>query len=167
MGNMNILDLRAWIEALYAAGMGGQVPRLWIEPYTYNLTFTGLAPAASATQIITINSNADFVLTGMAHHANVAAAAQNAGTKTVPLIRASIVDTGSQRPFFNTATDLENVSRNINGDGPALPFPRWLAGNTSIQVQLTNYDAAATYGVDLSFVGVSVRRYSEPLATVI
>lgn len=167
MGNMNILDLRAWIEALYAAGMQGQVPRLWIEPYAYSLTFTGLAPAATATQILTINSNADFVLTGISHHANVAAAAQNSGTKTVPLVRASIVDTGSARPFFNTAADLENISANIVADGRGLPFPRWLAGNTSIQVQLTNYDAAATYGIELLFNGVSVRRYSEPLATVI
>lgn len=163
---MNFLDLRAWIEALYSAGMQGAVPRLWIEPYHYSLTFTGLAAGASATQLLTINSNADFVLTQLNHHANVANAAQNASTKTVPLVNAVITDTGSQRPFFNSATDLENVSANLNPNR-VLPYPRWLAGNTSVQVQLTNYDAAATYNVLLTLSGVSVRRYSEPLATVI
>jgi ABC-type Fe3+-siderophore transport system permease subunit len=166
MGAMNFLDLQQWIIALYTAGMSGQIPRLWIESYAYNLTFTGIAAGGSATQNVTINSNADFVLTQISHRANVAAAGQTVSTKTAPLARVQITDTGSARPFFNSAVDLENFSANADPNR-IMPFPRWVAGNTTLTTQVTSYEASQTLNIDLCLAGVSVRRYSEPLATVI
>lgn len=132
---------------------------LLLVPYGYNLTFSALASGGTASQTINIAANADFIITGIHHRANVAAAGQNASTKVAPLARILITDSGSNEQFMNSAVDLENYSSNdqfmIN-----LDYPRIVSGRSTLTVQLTNYDAAQTYNIDLFFRGVLVRAYS-------
>ena len=133
---------------------------LLLTPYGYNITFTALAPGASSTQVINIAANADFILTNLHHRANVAAAAQNVSTKTAPLARILITDSGSNEQFTNSAVDLENYSTNGNIIH-LLPYPRIISGRSTLTVQLTSYEAANTLNVDVYYEGVLVRAYAQ------
>lgn len=160
----DILTLQAWVRALYDANLGeGAGAQLWIEPYSYPISITGLAAVGgTSSQNLAINSNADFVLTRISYHANIAAI-QNVGNKTVAFARVQIIDAGSARPFFNAAVDLENFASNANPER-FLPFPRWISANSSLTVQATGYGTGVeTYGIELLFEGVSVRKFSNPL----
>jgi len=132
---------------------------LLLTPYGYNLTFSALASGASATQTLNIAANADFIALTIHHRANVAAAGQNVSTKTAPLARILVVDSGSNEQFTNSAVDLENYSTNGNIIN-TLPYPRIISGRSTLTVTLTNFDAAQTYNIDVFFEGVLVRAYS-------
>jgi len=133
---------------------------LLITPYGYNLTFLSLAAAGSATQVINIAANADFILTGLHHRANVAAANQNVSTKIAPLARILITDSGSNEQFTNAAVDLENYSTNGNIINK-LDYPRIISGRSTLTIQLTSYEASATLNIDVFFEGVLVRAFTQ------
>lgn len=132
---------------------------LLLTPYAYNLTFSSLAAAASATQTVNIAANADFIITGLHHRANVAAAAQTVSNKTAPLARILITDSGSNEQFTNSAVDLENYSTNGNIINK-LDYPRIVSGRSTLTVQLTSYEATNTLNIDIVFEGVLVRAYT-------
>ena len=108
------------IEAFASKFYAGRA--LLLTPYGYNLTFSGLAAGASATQTLNIAANADFIALTIHHRSNVAAAAQNVSTKSAPLARILITDSGSNEQFTNSAVDLENYSTNGNIIN-TLPYP--------------------------------------------
>jgi hypothetical protein len=145
------------IEAFASKFYAGRA--LLLTPYGYNLTFSGLAAGASASQTLNIAANADFIALVVHHRANVAAAAQNVSTKTAPLVRMLVTDSGSNEQFTNSAVDLENYSTNGNIIN-TLPYPRIISGRSTLTVTLTNFDAASTYNIDVFFEGVLVRAYS-------
>jgi len=145
------------IEAFASKFYGGRP--LLLTPYAYNLTFSSLAAGASATQTLNIAANADFIMLGMHHRTNVAAAGQNVSTKTAPLARVLITDSGSNEQFMNSAVDLENYSTNGNIINK-LDYPRIISGRSTLTVQLSSYEASQTLNVDLAFEGVLVRAYS-------
>ena len=151
--SFSIGEIEAFASKFYAGRP------LLLTPYGYNLTFASLAAGATATQTLNIAANADFIALTLHHRANVAAAAQNVSTKTAPLARILITDSGSNEQFTNTAVDLENYSTNGNIIN-TLPYPRIISGRSTLTVTLTNYDAASTYNVDVFFEGVLVRAYS-------
>lgn len=132
---------------------------LLLTPYAYNLTFSSLAAGASATQTVNIAANADFIVTGLHHRANVAAAAQTVSNKTAPLARILITDSGSNEQFTNAAVDLENYSTNGNIINK-LDYPRIVSGRSTLTVQLSSYEAANTLNIDIVFEGVLVRAYT-------
>jgi hypothetical protein len=132
---------------------------LLLTPYGYNLTFSALAAGSTASQTLNIAANADFIALVVHHRANVAAAGQNVSTKTAPLARILITDSGSNEQFTNSAVDLENYSTNGNIIN-TLPYPRIISGRSTLTVQLTNFDASQTYNVDIFIEGVLVRAYS-------
>lgn len=155
----SILELREWVKSLYA--QNGQNPdRLWIEPYSYTYTAAALAAVGgSATGQLAINANADFVCMRISYAASLGTA-QTVSSKPVAQVRATIIDAGSARPFFNTATALENFASN-EYPNRFLSYPRWLSANTTLSIQLVGYGAAAeSYDIDLTFDGVSVRQFS-------
>lgn len=145
------------IEAFASKFYGGRP--LLLTPYAYNLTFSSLAAGASATQTLNIAANADFIMLGLHHRANVAAAGQNVSTKTAPLARVLITDSGSNEQFMNSAVDLENYSTNGNIINK-LDYPRIISGRSTLTVQLSSYEASQTLNIDLAFEGVLVRAYS-------
>jgi len=133
---------------------------LLLTPYGYNLTFTALTAGSSATQVVNIAANADFIMTNIHHRANVAAAGQNVSTKVAPLARILITDSGSNEQFTNSAVDLENYSTNGNIIN-LLPYPRIISGRSTLTVQLTSFEASQTLNIDVFFEGVLVRAYAQ------
>lgn len=133
---------------------------LLLVPYAYNVTFSSLAAGASATQTVSISANADFIVTGLHHRANVAAAGQNVSTKTAPLARILVTDSGSNEQFTNSAVDLENYSTNGNIINK-FDYPRIVSGRSTLTVQLTSYEASQTLNIDVVFEGVLVRAYTQ------
>lgn len=133
---------------------------LLLVPYAYNVTFSSLAAGASATQTVNISANADFIITGLHHRANVAAAGQNVSTKTAPLARILVTDSGSNEQFTNSAVDLENYSTNGNIINK-FDYPRIISGRSTLTVQLTSYEASQTLNLDILFEGVLVRAYTQ------
>jgi len=151
--SFSIGEIEAFASKFYAGRP------LLLTPYGYGLTFAALAAGASATQTLNIAANADFIALTLHHRANIAAAAQNVSTKTAPLTRILITDSGSNEQFTNTAVDLENYSTNGNIIN-TLPYPRIISGRSTLTVTLSNYDAASTYNIDVFIEGVLVRAYS-------
>jgi len=132
---------------------------LLLTPYAYTLTFASLASGASATQVINIAANADFIVTGLHHHATVANAAQTVSNKTAPLARILVTDSGSNEQFTNAAVDLESYSTNGNIINK-LDYPRIVSGRSTLTVQLISYEASNTNNIDVIFAGVLVRAYT-------
>ena len=151
--SFTIGEIEAFVSKFYAGRP------LLLTPYGYNLTFSSLAAGATATQSLNIAANADFVALTVHHRANVAAAGQNVSTKVAPLARILVTDSGSNEQFTNAAVDLENYSTNGNII-KTLPYPRIIPGRSTLQVQLTSYEASQTLNVDVFFEGVLVRAYS-------
>jgi hypothetical protein len=150
----SIGELEAYASKFY------QGRTLLLTPYGYNVSFTSLATATTQSTTINIAANADFILTGLHHRANVAYAGQNVSTKTAPLVRILVTDSGSNEQFTNSAVDLENYSTNGNIINK-LDYPRIISGRSTLTVQVSNYDAAQTYNLDIFFEGVLVRAYTQ------
>ena len=151
---MNIADIEAFASKFYSGRP------LLLVPYGYNLTFSSLTAGTSATQTVNIAANADFIITGLHHRANVAAAGQTVSNKTAPLTRILITDSGSNEQFTNSAVDLENYSTNGNIINK-FDYPRIVSGRSTLTVQLTSYEASQTLNIDVFFEGVLVRAYAQ------
>jgi hypothetical protein len=146
------------IEAFASRFFPGRA--LLLLPYAYNLTFTGMTAALAATQQLNIAANADFLLLGIRHRAN-SGALQTINTKTAPFGRVLITDSGTNEQFTAQAVDLENYSTNGVGER-RLPYPRIVAGRSSLNITLTMYaPAAETAAIDLLFNGVLIRAFNQ------
>ena len=153
-GNYGIGELEAYASKFY------QGRPLLLTPYGYNLTFSSLTAGSSASQVLNITANADFILLNIHHRANVGAAGQTVSNKVAPLARMLITDSGSNEQFTNAAVDLENYSTNGNIIN-LLPYPRIISGRSTLTVQLTSYEASQTLNIDVFFEGVLVRAYAK------
>lgn len=154
MNRYSVPVIKQFLAPLYKGRQVG------ILPYAYPVTFLAFAQNAVATAQLQIAANADFLLLGLRHHAQIGAI-QNVSTKTVAFARLLVTDNGSGEQFTSAAVDLENISNNGShgvGSG-AFPYPRLLAGRTSLTLQLSGYQPTAeTYtSIDLLFEGVQVR----------
>ncbi len=149
----SIADIEAFASRFY------QGRALLITPYAYTVTFSALLAGATASQVINIAANADFMALMFHHRANVAAAAQTVSNKTAPLVRILVTDSGSNEQFTSAAVDIENYSTNGNIVND-LPYPRIVSGRSTLTVQLTSYEASQTLNIDVSIEGVLVRAYS-------
>lgn len=148
--NYSPAQILEYLRAIYPADTA-----LTIEPYAYTLSFSALAAGGSASASLQINGNADFLLLGYAHRAANAGAAQTVSTMVAPCARMLIVDNGTGRQFSSAALDLQTFSE--NGDiGKTLPFPRLIAGKSSLAFTLTSYAAAETPTLDFVMLGVNV-----------
>lgn len=143
----------------FAARFYGLERKLLITPYAYNTTFLALAQNGSATNVINIAANADFILLGLNHRAQIGAA-QTVNTKTAPFVRVLITDGGSNEQFTNAPIDLENYSANFFPENQ-FAYPRIISGRTTLTVAVTNYaPTAETYtSLDIAFEGVQVRAW--------
>ncbi len=128
------------------------------EPYfakdffIYEVDIAALAPAASSTGQFTIQADSDFLLSKLAVTADIAAAVQTDSSRVVPLCTLLITDTGSGRNLMNQAVPIPAFFG--NGSLPfILPRQRIFVARSVVTVTVTNYDAAATYNLRLSFIG--------------
>jgi hypothetical protein len=123
------------------------------------VTFSALAPAATANQIINVAANADFIVTEFHSRSNVAGAAQTISNMTAPLVRILVTDSGSNEQFTQSAVDIITYTTAGNFDN-MLPYPRIVSGRSTLTVQLSNYSSTETYNIDIVAMGVLVRAYS-------
>jgi len=124
-----------------------------LDWYVYNVNFAALAPAATATDNVAVEADANFILVKLSGFADIAAAAQNYDTRVVPLVDIQITDTGSGRQLLNGDTRWSNIVG--WGEIPyILPIRRKWKANSTIRVAVTNFDAAVTYNLQLSFSGI-------------
>jgi hypothetical protein len=151
----SLLDLQAFANQLY----GGRP--IVLVPYGYTVTFTSLAPAATATQQLSITANADFICTGLKYRAGIGTA-ETVSNKTAAYVRVLITDSGTNEQFTNAAVDIENYATNGASQVGGFPYPRFISGRTALTITATNFSGAVaqTYTFDLYFEGVLVRTYS-------
>jgi hypothetical protein len=149
----SIADIEAFASRFY------QGRALLITPYAYTITFSSLTAGATASQVINIAANADFMALMFHHRANVAAAGQTVSNKTAPLVRLLVTDSGSNEQFTNAAVDIENYSTNGNIIND-LPYPRIVSGRSTLTLQVTSYEASQTLNLDISIEGCLIRAYS-------
>jgi hypothetical protein len=100
--SFSIGEIEAFASKFYAGRS------LLLTPYGYNLTFSSLAAGATATQTLNIAANADFIALVVHHRANVAAAAQNVSTKSAPLVRMLVTDSGSNEQLGGGPRKLQH-----------------------------------------------------------
>jgi len=124
--------------------------------FIYPVQFLAVAPAAVVTQQLVFDASSDFTWYYGAYSADVAAAGQTQATRTYPLANILITPTDTAAQFMQAATPLTHLF----GDGQnpfVMPAPRVIPARSAITFQLTNRDAAQTYNIFLSLIGV--KRY--------
>jgi hypothetical protein len=154
------MDRNSMYMLALSAGREGQVI-IGDEFFAYNTARTAVANAASATVNIAVEANSDFMVEKMTYVADIALATQTDSSRVVPNVTAQINATGSGRNMFNIAAPIPAIF----GTG-GLPFilPRayLLPAASTIQITLTNYDAAAAYNITLTFAGRKLFWGNEP-----
>lgn len=130
-------------------------------PYSYSALYRAAAGgnsiAAGATSIVQIGiqADADFLILNQTYDANTANAARTASTIVVPNANVLLTDTGSGYQMMDQAVPIPSIFG--NGQFPyVLPNPKLMAAKATLQVQVTNYDAAAGYNIQLTFNGVKL-----------
>lgn len=120
--------------------------------FTYEVDFLAVTPGSSPTGQFTVQQEADFVLTKINMFADIAGGAQTFDTRVIPLATIVINDTGSGRNLMNTAIPLANI---FGGGGLPfiLPRQRIFVASSVVNITLSNFSAASTYNIRLSFIG--------------
>lgn len=131
-------------------------------PYTYNAVWNTAgannnlaAGAVNVVQNINVQADADFLVLYQTYTANQLNAAFLSGTVPIPNISLLMTNTGSGYQYMDQATPIANIF----GDGRqpfVLPNPLLWQAKATIQLQATNFDAAAGYNLRLSFHGVKL-----------
>lgn len=150
----SVMELQAFANQIY----GGRP--LVLTPYGYTVTFTGIVASASQTQTLSITANADFILTQIKSRTSDSTL-QTISNKNAPYYRLLIVDSGTNEQFTNSAVDTESFTTNGNTQQGLLPYPRFIAGRTSLTLTLSEYrGVAATQNIDVYLEGLLCRTYS-------
>ena len=135
-------------------------------PYTYSATYRAAAGgnslAAGATSVpvsINIQADADFLILNQTYDCNTANAARTASSIVVPNATVLLLDTGSGYQLMDQGVPVAALFG--NGQFPyVLPNPKLMPAKATLQVQVTNYDAAAGINLQLCFNGVKLFAYN-------
>ena len=119
----------------------------------YTVNFLALANGTSANSNINIESSSDFLWVKSMYFADIAAAAFLNSTRPIPNVTVILTDTGSGRQLMNIATPVPAVF-GIGSLPFILPRPRLFNANSNINVAVANFDAAVTYNLRLTFMGI-------------
>ncbi|MDE2019680.1 MAG: hypothetical protein KGJ13_05045 [Patescibacteria group bacterium] len=133
------------------------VPKVqYVEDFfIYEIDASALAAGGVFNGNIQILADSDFRWTKFAGFADIAGAAQTDSGRVIPLVTVNIVDTGSGRNLMSSAVPWGAYI----GSGTLpfiLPVPRIFKARTNIAVTMTNYSAATTYNLRLSFIGSKI-----------
>jgi len=151
--------VRAKINSLLAARTIQPIP------YTYSVLFraaaggNSIAAGVIAQASLNIQADADFLILNHTYDANTANAARTSGTYVVPNANVLLTDTGSGYQMMDQAVPVPALFG--NGQFPyVLPNPKLMPAKATLQVQITNYDAAAGINIQLCFNGVKLFAYN-------
>jgi len=124
--------------------------------FIYEVAFLGIAAGAVATQVLQFDASSNFDWLFGSYSADVAAAGVTESSRVYPLANVLITPTDTSSQFMNQSVPLVHFFG--NGENPfPLPAPRRIPANSSVNFQLTNRDAAQTYNIYLSLIGI--KRY--------
>lgn len=142
------------MRGIHGFGQLDERSYIYKDFFTYELDFSALAPAASATASFTVQADSDFIWQKAAFVADIAAAAQTDSARVLPLVTVLITDSGAGRQLMNSAVPI--LSLFGTGQIPfILPQQRIFRSQSVVTVQLTSYVAAGTtYNIRLSFIGM-------------
>lgn len=130
------------------------------DHYIYSASVSALAAAASLTDQVNIEADANFVIVKAAYFADLAGAVQTEDSRVIPLVRVQINDTGSGRNLQNQAVPIASLAGH-EGLPLVWPVPRTFKAKSTINVTFTNFSSATTYtNVELAFIGYKKFRYS-------
>lgn len=150
---------------VFGSNPDGSPRKISIEPYTYLVEFSDLtqSPATPQTSVLTVQANANFVLTAPRMISVVAAS----GVVQSPLIKILLTDTGSQQALMSEAIPVTTFFGQPQFAGPQnlLQYPRIIAGRSGLSVAVTNYSAILSSPVDykrasFAFAGALVKDFS-------
>ena len=118
-------------------------------------TFGPMTAALQQTQQVVVPNDADFEMRRIMFHLDAAGAQQTQALTAIPNITIMITDAGSGRNLMNAAAPLNSIANNEGlGGATDLCWPKIFSRNSTIQVQLTNFDAAVvTNNVRITFCG--------------
>lgn len=131
------------------------------EPFVYSAEFlaantTSLAPGATGTFNINIQSDADFRILAAAYEADTGPGnPQVSSTVQIALVNVLLTDTGSGRNFMDRPVPIPSIFGNGQLPFP-WPMPKEMRARSTLQVQCTNFDNANTYDLRLAFIGVKL-----------
>lgn len=128
--------------------------------FTYELDFSGLGPAASAQSSFTVQADSNFLWQEACVFADIAAAAQTANSRVLPLVTCLITDTASGRQLMSNPVPIPSIF-GYGSEPFKLMTPRFFRANSQVTVSLTNYDAAVTYNIRLSFIGTKFFKFAQ------
>ena len=120
--------------------------------FVYGVGPLTVAAGASALGNFQVEANSLFLWDRASYFATIANAAFDADTQPIPNVAIQITDSGSGRQLFRTPQPIPSVF-GFGGLPFVLPQPRYFERNSLVQVELSNFDAAVTYIIRLSFLG--------------
>jgi hypothetical protein len=110
--------------------------------------------AAGGTQAANINilADSDFLVEKLTYNADLAGVAQLSGTRIVPNVSVLITNTSSGRQLMNVQFPLTGIFG--SGELPfILPRQYLFPATSTVQIQLTSFEAAAVPFITLNFIG--------------
>jgi len=124
--------------------------------YVYNAIFGSLAAAATGTDNVNIQADANFKIQKITCFSEIAGGAQTDSSRVIPLITVQVTDTGSGRQLMDAEVPISNIA----GTGE-IPFilsqPKIIAARSVLEVNVTNVSAGTTYANTwISFIGVKM-----------
>lgn len=125
------------------------------DVFTYEVDFTALAAGAPQSSSIQIENSSDFLWQKATFFADIAAAAQTQSGQVLPLATVLLTDSGSARQLMNSAVPIPNMF-GVGYSPFILTVPKKFLARSSITVAVTNFSAATTYNIRLSFIGVKL-----------
>lgn len=139
-------------------------PDLTRSFYSYTLSIPSLAAGATATDVVNIENDSQFVWIKSTYFADIAGGAQTENTRVIPLINMQITDSGSARQFFDEAQPINSIA----GQGAIpfiLPAPFIFNNNANINASFTNFSNATTYiNIKLTLHGFRVYEFGNSLS---
>ncbi len=120
--------------------------------FSYEEDFAGVGAGQSASGEILIQADSDFIWQKALFFADVAGAAQEAGTLVFPLMTVQIQDTGSGRLFFEQPVPVPSAF-GVGALPFILPVPRLFLARSTVLIEVANFSNATTYNLRLTFAG--------------
>lgn len=150
-------DLVSYVLMLYGKGPQS-IGKVRIQPYAFTARFDAFAPGAAnaQTQQFQVNANGDFLWTQFSYQcfANPIVAS-TAATDIVPPVRIQMSDGSTGQNYFDRALYLPAIA-GLRTQPNEMPYPRLIQGASTVNVNATNLDNAATFNLELLFEGVLI-----------
>lgn len=152
--------IQSYLQELVAAGTVQAIPYTYTAAYYTSGSNNNLAAGTLNSPVnINVQADADFLVLNQTYRANTANAAVTVSSLVSPNALVSISDTGSGMTWMDQAVPVTSIF----GDGKQpfiLPEPKLLMAKATIQVLVSNIDAAAGMNIWLSFNGVKLYKYA-------